>query len=264
MNSYQLPARRRRSSGLWGFIVPGIVLGAWELASRRDDVHAYAFTPVAAIGRAFIETLGSGALVGSLAASLQRACLGLLIGAVAGLTVGGLMGSSRWIDRAIGPLYHGLRQIPLLGLAPLFGLWFGSGEGAKLVVISLASFYPITLATAEGLHNVERAHREVARVLGLGRAQTLRHVLFPAAIPFVVTGLLQALAFTWIATVGSELLFNVGAGLGELMAQGQTAGRMEIVIVGVTTIAVVGLFLNQIIARLGQRLLRWRPLSENA
>jgi sulfonate transport system permease protein len=248
---------------LWGLVVPAVVLGLWELASRGDDSRRYAFTPLAAIARAFAETIRSGALLSSVAASLQRAGLGLVIGAAAGLTAGGLMGSIRTIDRLIGPVYHGLRQIPLLGLAPLFGLWFGSGEGAKLVVISLASFYPITLATAEGLRNVDRAHREVARVLGLGRLQTLRHVLYPAAIPFVVSGLLQALAFTWIATVGSELLFNVGAGLGELMAQGQTAGRMEIVIVGVASIAVVGLVLNQLIARLGRRALRWRPASEN-
>jgi sulfonate transport system permease protein len=261
-STYTLPARRRRSTGLWGLVVPAVVLGAWELASRRDAAHAYAFTPVAQIGRAFLEVVRSGEFGTHLLASLQRACLGLAFGAIAGLALGGLMGSLRIAERAIGPLYHGLRQVPLLGLAPLFGLWFGSGESAKLLVVSLASFYPITLATSEGLRNVERSHVEVARVLGLSRAQTFRHVLFPSAIPFIVTGVLQALAFTWIATVGSELLFTVGAGLGELMAQGQTAGRMDIVIVGVASIAVIGLALNQLVARAGQRLLRWRPASE--
>lgn len=261
-NTYSLPSRRRRSTGLWGLIVPAAVLATWELLSRRDASHAYAFTPLAQIGRAFVEIVRSGELAMHLAASLQRACLGLAFGCVAGLALGGLMGSLRMAERLVGPLYHGLRQVPLLGLAPLFGLWFGSGESAKLLVVSLASFYPITLATSEGLRNVSRAHVEVAEVLGLSRLQTFRHVLFPSAMPFIVTGILQALAFTWIATVGSELLFTVGAGLGELMQQGQTAGRMDVVIVCVASIAVVGLILNQVIARIGQRLLRWQPASE--
>jgi sulfonate transport system permease protein len=264
---FALPPRRTPSRGLsrlWGLLLPLLVLGGWEWLSRRDATHAYAFTPLAQIGRAFVETVQSGQLQANLMASVQRASLGLFLGSVAGLLLGGLMGSLRLADRLIGPVYHGIRQVPLLGLAPLFGLWFGSGEGAKLLVVALASFYPITLATSEGLRNVDRAHLEVARVLGLGRLQTFRRVLLPAAVPFIVTGLLQALGFTWIATVGSELLFTVGAGLGELMAQGQTGGRMDIVIVGVTSIAAVGLVLNQIITRIGARLLRWRPSSEPA
>jgi sulfonate transport system permease protein len=76
-----------------------------------------------------------------------------------------------------------------------------------------------------------------------------------------VAGLLQALAFTWLATVGSELLFTAGAGLGSFMQQGEANGRMELVIVGIATIALVGLAMNAIVTRASRRLLPWRQGS---
>jgi len=243
---------------LRALIVPAALLALWEALSRADQASSYAFVPLAEIARGWREVLGNGELLLSLAATLKHATGGLLLGSLAGLAVGTLLGSSRLAERVLGPLYHGLRQVPLLGLVPLIGLWFGTGEPAKLIVISLAAFYPVTLAAMDGLRAVERSHRELGRALVLGRWQAFRHILLPAALPFIVTGLLQALAFSWIATVGSEILFTGGAGLGTFMQQGQAAGRMELVIIGVSAIAVTGLFLNQVVAGAGHRLLRWR------
>ena len=243
---------------LRALLVPLGLLVLWEALSRSDRAGTYAFVPLAEIARGWKEVLGSGELGHSLLATLKHSSSGLVLGSLAGLLMGTILGTSRLAERILGPLFHGLRQVPLLGLVPLIGLWFGTGDVAKLLVISLAAFYPVTLAVVDGLRNVERTHRELGASLMLRPAQGLRHILLPTAVPFIVTGLLQALAFTWIATVGSEILFTGGAGLGTFMQQGQAAGRMELVIIGVSAIALTGLFLNQVVAGAGRRLLRWR------
>jgi sulfonate transport system permease protein len=241
-----------------GLIVPLALLAAWEVLSRRSSAAAYAFVPLRDIGAAWKEALSSGELLHSLASTLRHAGLGLVAGSTVGLVVGSGLGLSRTFDRIVGPLYHGLRQVPLLGLVPLIGLWFGNGDGARLLVVSLAAFYPVTLATAEGLRGADRAYLELARALVLHRVQTFRHVLLPGAVPAIVSGLLQAVAFTWIAAVGSELLFAAGTGLGTFMQQGQASGRMELVIVGIGAIAITGSLMNGAVARTGRWVLRGR------
>lgn len=259
MSAAARPARAIVVDVALGYVAaPLALLVAWELLSRRSAAAAYALVPLADVGRAFVEVVGNGELPHALLGTLRGCLTGLALGGLAGVAFGSALGLSRIADRVLGPLYHGARQVPLLGLAPLLGLWLGTGSAARLAVVALASFYPVALATADGLRSVDRAHLELARSLVLGRRQTFRKVLLPTAVPWIVTGFLQALGFTWIATVGSELLFSASGGLGGLMQQAQTAGRMEVVLVGVGTIAVLGLGLNAIVRRAGDRLERWR------
>ena len=90
------------------------------------------------------------------------------------------------------------------------------------------------------------------------RGQQLRHVLLPAALPSIATGVLQALAFAWVTAIGSELFLSSGAGLGNLMMNAEAGSRMEVVVIGVLCIGLLGYAMNQLFSRLSQHLLRWR------
>jgi len=230
----------------------------WHVASQQGAAYAYAFVPLADIARGLIELLSSGELAANLMATLRTVLTGLLAGSLLGLAVGGVMGVSRLAERLVGPLYHTMRQVPLLGLIPLIGLWFGNGVFAKTLIVTIAAFYPMVLNTFEGMRNIDRRHVEVGRVLRFSRWQMFRSVLLPGALPSVWTGVLHALAFAWISTVGAELLFVSGPGLGGLMQQAQAAARMDVVVICVVSIGVVGLTMNVAPTHIGNRLLRWR------
>lgn len=249
-----------RSPVLQGAALPVLLLLVWELLSRQGAAYAYAFVPVADMWRSLLELLDSGELLANLSATLQTAVVGLIVGGSLGLTVGGLMGASRTIDRLIGPLYHTVRQVPLLGWIPLIGLWFGNGLLSKVLIVSLAAFYPMVLNTFEGIRNVEKQHVEVAHVYKFSRWQLFAHVLLPGALPSIMTGLMHALAFVWISTVGSELLFAAGPGLGGLMQTAQAASRMDVVVLCVASIGITGLVMNYGFSRISRHLLRWRSL----
>ena len=137
--------------------LPLALLAGWEALSRQDAANAYAFVPLSSIGRAAVELLGNGELLVNLFASLARTSGGLLFGVIAGLALGVLMALSKVADRLIGPLFHAIRQVPMLGWIPLIAMWFGNGEFSKVLIVSLAAFYPMVLNTYEGFTQVESA-----------------------------------------------------------------------------------------------------------
>ena len=249
-----------RFTQLHGLLLPLGVALLWEFMSRQGDAYAYTFVPLTQIARSFLELIQSGELLINLEATLQTTVIGLLLGGVAGILVGGLMAVSAIANKLIGPLYHTIRQVPLLGLIPLIALWFGNGLFSKVLIVSLAAFYPIVLNTFEGMRGVEKRYIEVAAVLKFNRLQLFFHVLLPAAMPSIMTGVMQALAFAWISTVGTELLFSSGPGLGGLMQVAQEASRMDIVIIAVASIGLTGLLMNSGLSRVSQYLLRWRSV----
>jgi len=247
-----------RAQGLQGLWLPLLVLALWEFTSRQSAAYAYAFVPLLDIWHSLLGLLVSGELLTNLLATMRTAMVGLVIGGSLGLLVGGLMGVSRTVDKLIGPLYHAVRQVPLLGWIPLIGLWFGNGLLSKVLIVSLAAFYPMVLNTYEGVRNVEKRFIEVAQVLKFSRWQLFTRVQLPGALPSVITGVMHALAFSWISTVGSELLFGSGPGLGGLMQTAQAASKMDVVLVAVASIGVIGLIINVGFTRISRHLLRWR------
>jgi sulfonate transport system permease protein len=244
-------------SGWRGSVLPAVLLILWQWVSHQGDLASYIFVPLPKIWNSFTGLVASGELWANLNVSLLRTCSGLGIGVTLGVLVGTLMALSRLADRLIGPLYHGVRQVPLLGLVPLIGLWFGGEDFSKLLVVSLAAFYPTVLSTYEGLRQADRRYLEVGRLLKLSRTAIFTQILLPCATPSLFTGIAQALAFSWLASMGAELLFTLGPGIGAMLLNGQTAGSMEIVIVGVMTIALIGYAMNASFRALARFFMPW-------
>jgi len=243
---------------LKGMVLPALLIGAWQILSGLGPRYAYAFVPLDTLFSSLVELIQSGELWVHIAASLGTALKSLAIGGGIGVLLGTAMAVARPIDIAVSPLYHALRQVPTLGLIPLIGLWFGNSEFSKILVVSLATFEVMTLNTYEGLRSVERKYFEVGQVLTFNRAQIFWRILLPVALPSMLTGLMHAVSFAWLATVGVELLFTVGPGLSVIMERAQMAERMDTVILCISIIGLLGLCMNQLCVLLARRLLRWR------
>jgi sulfonate transport system permease protein len=243
---------------LRGLLLPLLVLLAWQWASGRGAGAAYVFVPLAQLWTGLRELLADGTLALHVGASLQRAMTGLVAGGLLGIATGTLMAQSRVAERLIGPLFHSIRQVPLLGLVPLIALWAGSGEFAKLLIVGIAAFYPTVLNTFEGMRRVDLRYREVAAMLTMTRLQTFRHVLLPAALPAIITGVTHAQVFAWLACLGGELLFAAAPGIGALLQTGEQAGRMDIVLLAVLVIALLAQVLNLLFTRAARLLVRGR------
>lgn len=241
-----------------GLLLPLVLIGVWQYTSGLSATHAYAFVPLQEVGHTLVLLIESGELWINFYGSLERTGVGLLLGIVVGIGLGLLMYYSRVVLLLVNPLYNAIRQVPLLGLTPLIGLWLGNGDEAKVFIIALAAFYPMVLNTYEGLRNVDNRFREVGHIYHFTRWQQFRLVLWPAALPGIVTGLLLAIPFAWITCIGSELLFNAGAGLGNLMMTAEASARMDIILICALVVTLLGVAMNYAVMRLGNYVLRWR------
>lgn len=256
--SFKLP----RLHGLKGLVLPALILLAWDLMSRQGGGSSFAFVSIGELGEAFVDILRSGELVRNIGVSLGRVAVGLVVGGGLGLAVGVAMAQSPTVDRVLGPVYHAIRQVPTLGWIPLLGLWFGYGDMPKMLIVIKAAMFPVVLNTYEGLKGVKESHLDVGRVLTLKPHEIFLSLRLPAALPMILTGFQQALAFSWIACIGVEILFGAGPGIGSMIEEGQIQGRMDIVLLGVVFVGLIAFTITTGFNRVSARLLRWRELKE--
>jgi sulfonate transport system permease protein len=251
-------ARRRLRRGL---ALPVLLAVAWWLSGRFHLVNEHLLVPpgkVLAEGR---RTIAEGGLWRDLGASIARDLTGLAIGAFAGLLVGAALGLSRLFDRLVGPSLQAIKQVAIFAWIPLITVWFGFGEPAKLVFIALAAFYPVVLATCQGVRGVAPEHLEVARVLRFSRWQLLRWLILPSATPAILAGLHLALIYSWLATIGAEYFLVAGPGIGHLMIDGREQFRMDLVLLGLALVGLVGFLLNSLAGRVETYFVRWRKAT---
>ncbi|MBN3789949.1 ABC transporter permease [Burkholderia sp. Ac-20353] len=246
---------RRRARGL---VVPAALVAAWQFASNGDAAHQYAFVPLQEVGSALIELARSGELATDLGASVRRTTLGLAFGVVAGLVLGAAMARSTLARKLCEPSFQALRYVPLLGLIPLLSLWAGTGDFAKVLIVALAAFYPMTTASFDGLSRVDPRYVELAQSYRLTRVGLWRDVLIPGALPDLFAGVLQAVPFAWITATSSELLFNAGAGVGNLMQNAQAGARADVLLVCVLGVTALAVAMSVLCERIARRALRWR------
>lgn len=249
------PSLRRR---VRGFVLPLALLALWEFTAHRDAVHQYAFVPLEQVARACVELIRSGELFVDLGASLRRTTIGLATGIVAGIALGALTALSRSAERLVHPLFQALRHVPLLGLIPLISLWCGTSEFAKVFVVFLAAFYPMVTSSFDGVRRIDQRYFELAYSYELTRAAWLRDVLIPGALPDVFAGILQAVPFAWITATSSELFFNAGAGIGNLMQTAQAGARVDVLLVCVAGVTLLAVAMGALCERVARRVLRWR------
>lgn len=246
---------------LRGWVLPMAMLTLWWAAVRFGWSASPLLVAPAKVWATAVEQVTSGKLLVALQASLWRDLAGFTIGAMAGLAFGAALGVSRLFEKLVGPTFHTVKQISLFAWIPLISVWFGLGDAAKVVFLSLAAFFPVVLNTFEGIRAVPPDLLEVARVLRFSRWQTFRRVVLPAASPSIFAGIHLGLIYAWLATLGAEYLLVAGKGIGNTMIDGRENFWMDLVLFGVIVVGLVGFTLNWIAARIEARLLRWRGRS---
>ena len=192
-----------------------------------------------------------------LGASLGRIGVALLAATLTAIPVGIAIGYNRVARGILDPLIEFYRPIPPLAYLPLIVIWCGIGELSKVLLIYLAIFAPIAIATATGVRTVDPARLRAAQSLGATKAQLIRHVILPSALPDILTGIRIGLGVGWSTLVAAELIAAT-KGLGYLLSDGRETGRADVVIVSIVTLAVLGKLSDSLLALAERRLLAWR------
>lgn len=208
------------------------------------------------VGLAAIEMIRSGELQTHICSSLIRTVSGFCLSAAVALTLAWLFSRYRPAEEVFHFTLETIRVVPPLSLVPLLILWFGIGEAPKLSIVILASFFPIYLSALSGFSNLDGRYEELAKSLLLTRMERLRHIDLPASLPAVITGLRLGFGYAWRALVGAELI-AAATGLGYLIQDASEMSRSDRMLVGILTIAFLGIVADLLFGLLATHLAPW-------
>lgn len=232
----------------------------WQAVSafvlpRIDQNLVSLMPPPTEVVKAAVELLVSGDLFKHFWASLQREVVAFLYASLA-IPLGVLMGWSRTAQSLLEPVFEMLRPIPPIAWIPLAILWFGISDLQNQFIIFLGIFFPLLINTITGVKNVEYNIVRAARCLGAREVDVLVKVVFRAALPQIVTGIRVGLGVGWMALVAAELV-GATSGLGWLISDARSVLRTDIILVGMISIGLAGLVIDQGLRWVARKTLPW-------
>lgn len=192
-----------------------------------------------------------------LLASLQRIGVGVLGGVAVGVIVGFAMALIPVLGRLFEPYLNFLRSLPPLGYIGLLIVWFGIGDTSKIWLLFLAAFPPIAMATIDGVRGIRIDRIQAAQAMGAGPVHVLRHVIVPASLPSILSGIRIATGFAWTTVVAAELNNGI-PGIGGLAYLSGTQLQTPLTIACIIVIGLAAIALDAAIKRLAAFLVPWQ------
>lgn len=240
-----------------GLILPILILMSWWAGSRMGLWNPFLLPGPLTVARAATKLILNGELFRHVLVSSGRIAMGFGFSCLLAFPIGVLLGLSPTLGRVFYPTLEFIRHVPPLALLPLLILWFGIGEGSKMVVILLATFFPVFLNTLDGVRRCDPGLVEVGETLGLSDLQVFRRIVLPSALPSVMTGLRLGLGYSWRALIGAELI-AAASGLGYLIHDAEALSRSDVIVVGVLALGLLGGLTDHFFFRLTRRLMPWK------
>ena len=236
--------------------IAAAILLVWHLVSGRLIDPFFISSPAAVAAKLWHWSV-DGTLWHAFTYTFKAMIIGFLIGSLAGFVTGFVLGRSDILARLFDPFITAIYCMPKIALAPLLILWFGIGIESKVAMSALIVFFLVFLNTFSGVRDVNPLYLQVTSIMGATPLQQLRHVVFPSAAAWVLTGLKVSVPYALIGAVVGELISS-NRGIGFLI--GQASGLFDTagVFAGLAVLAATGILLNAGLKKLESHLLRWR------
>ncbi len=248
-------------TGKWGILAPAgliaLLVAAWwgMVAASGSPIIP---TPWQ-VTLGLVELARQGVLLQHVTASLYRVGVGYLLAVALAVPLGLTMGRVSGVFAAVNPVIQLLRPISPIAWIPLAILWFGVGDLSPIFLIFLASFFPMVVYSAAGVHTIERQYMRASQNFGVSGLKLLRLVILPGALPQIIVGMRISIGVAWLVVVAAEMI-ALSAGLGFLIMDSRNAGnRYDLVVAGMVLIGVIGLLLDSVMRRLERlKAVQWR------
>jgi len=233
--------------GPWsGFV---LLLAIWQMATVILRLEPYMLPAPLDVLKGLYELAASGRLYESVVASLYRVTWGYYLAVLTAVPAGLAIGMSRRATSIFNPVIQFFRPISPLAWIPLALIWFGIGDAPAIFLIFLATFFPMLVFSIAAVSGINITLLRVAENFGMSGIEKLLRVIFPAALPEIVTGLRITLGTAWLVIVAAEMI-AVKSGVGYLIVDARNSMRMDYVIGGMIITGITGLLLDLIIRQL--------------
>ena len=232
-----------------------VLIGVWLLLAKLKVWPPYVFpTP-----QGVVESLWAGFADHSfwiaIGVSMKRMLLGYSLSVVLGMVLGLGVASNKFLEQTMGGLLVSLQSLPSICWLPLAVLWFGLTEKAILFVVVMGSLLSVTIAMETGRQQMPKIYGMAGRNLGARGFQLFWHVLLPASLPYIVSGLKQGWAFAWRSLISGEMIFVI-LGLGQMLMMERDLNDMSLVIAVMILIVAIGYIVDGLVFRTIERRLQ--------
>ena len=235
-----------------------VLLAAWAAVAygnRAVEVMNPALIPTPGeVVSVTVAALRDGTLLRNLLTSLARVVQGFGIAAAAALTLGTLAALCAPLRLMLEPVIEFVRPIPPLAFLPMFLVWFGLGETSKVAFIAYTTFFPMFVGVAASVLRVDVMLLRAAASLGATRADLVRRVVLPAALPGIIVALRLGFGLALFVIVGAEFI-GADAGLGNLIMEGRTFFNPPVIVMGALVLGFLGSLVNALLLTVERRVL---------
>jgi ABC-type nitrate/sulfonate/bicarbonate transport system permease component len=256
------PPRRtfydRYERAIIGATAVGVVLGLWEWAWSAGRISPLFFTGPSQVVDRFVIEWNEGRLKQDIAYSGINFVIGVGGAIAAGVVLGVIVGWYRRLAMVFEPFLTALYSTPRVALIPLVLIWFGIGMWSKVFIVFINAFFPVLINTIGGVRAIDRDLLRAARAFCASDWQIFTTVVIPGSVPFILTGIRQAVSLGLIGVVVGEM-FGGSEGIGYMVNYGGQTFQTDTVFLGVVLIAMAGIILTWLAERLERHFSRWRP-----
>ncbi|MEQ7050471.1 ABC transporter permease [Paenibacillus alvei] len=232
-----------------------IFLAIWQAGVMVSGIEKWMLPSPLDIAQEAVSN-GGGLLMHTWA-SVQLTLIGFCVGTAVGLLLACALHPMPWLKRAIYPLVIVSQNIPTIALLPLLMIWFGFGLMPKIVTITLVCFFPVCVATLDGLAQTDRTMMNYMRMAGASRSQLFWKLELPHALPSVFSGLKIAGTYSVMSAIISEWL-GTDKGIGYYMVLQKAAYRTDRMFVAIAVVILLSLAMFGLVCALERLLIHWR------
>ena len=234
-----------------------LLVAGWQVLVWITGYPAFILPSPADVAAVGVRVIANGTLWHHMRVTLSEVGAGLLLGLLAASLLGYPLAKSRRLERLAAPYLVVSQSVPVVAIAPLLIIWFGSGRLSKVLVCALIVFFPLLVNTMVGIRSVEEELQELMRSLGASRWQTFRLLEVPSALPVLLGGLRIGVTLSVVGAVVGELV-GADRGLGFLINQGRGLFNTPLVFVAIMALVAIAMVLYGAVMLLERRLLRWQ------
>ena len=236
------------------WILPFIILVIWALVTMGFNLVSSIFfpSPLEVIDSGY-ELIVSGKLVSAALYTLSNVLCGLILGAIVAIPLGTLFGWLKTLEEMSKLVIGVLRPIPPIAWIPFSILWFGIGMVPAIFIIFIGCVFPILIYTLDGVKRTDKVLIEISQTLGANNLQIITKVVFPSAIPTIVSGLKVGIGIALMCTVSAEMIGSSN-GLGYLILNSTNLFDTGATIVGMLTIGLIGLAFDFVFSKIQDKI----------
>lgn len=240
-----------------------LLIALWELLYRFEIWPKYVLPSPVTVCKTLVHGFQDKTILIGIAITMKRIAIGYGISIIIGILLGMLIGRIKLLEETLGSLILGLQTLPTICWLPLALLWFGLNDKTIIFLVIMGGTLSIAIATDAGVKSVPPIYIRATRTMGAKGWKLYFEVIFPAALPYIVTGMKQGWSFAWRALMAGELL-TVCMGLGHLMMIGRELNNMSQVIAVMLVIVIIGVLIDLLFFVKIERLIRERWGSAKA